>query len=63
MANVKVTDRVKTIEYAIRDIIVHARETAKTGKKVFYLNIGDPVAFDFRTPAHIRQALCKAVEE
>jgi tyrosine/nicotianamine family aminotransferase len=61
--NVKVTDRVKTIEYAIRDIIVHAREVAKTGKKIFYLNIGDPVAFDFRTPPHIRQALCEAVEE
>jgi tyrosine/nicotianamine family aminotransferase len=54
---------VKTIEYAIRDIIVHAREAAKTGKKIFYLNIGDPVAFDFHTPPHIRQALCKAVEE
>jgi tyrosine/nicotianamine family aminotransferase len=63
LANVKVTDRVKTIEYAIRDIIVHAREAAKTGKKIFYLNIGDPVAFDFHTPPHIRQALCKAVEE
>jgi tyrosine/nicotianamine family aminotransferase len=63
LANVKVTARVKTIEYAIRDIIVHAREIAKTGKKIFYLNIGDPVAFDFRTPPHVRQALCKAVEE
>ena len=63
MANVKVTKRAKTIEYAIRDIIVHARKVAKTGKKIFYLNIGDPVAFDFITPPHIRQALCKAVEE
>jgi len=63
LANVKVTARVKTIEYAIRDIIVHARELAKTGKKIFYLNIGDPVAFDFNTPPHVRQALCKAVEE
>ncbi len=63
MANVKVTARVKTIEYAIRDIIVHAREIAKTGKKIFYLNIGDPVAFDFSTPPHVRQALSKAVEE
>jgi tyrosine/nicotianamine family aminotransferase len=54
---------VKTIEYAIRDIITPAREIAKTGKKIFYLNIGDPVAFDFHTPPHIRQALCKAVEE
>jgi alanine-synthesizing transaminase len=63
LADVKVTERVKTIEYAIRDIIVHAKEIAKTGKKIFYLNIGDPVAFDFSTPLHVRQALSKAVEE
>ena len=63
MTNVKVTERVRTIEYAIRDVIVHARQVAKTGKKIYYLNIGDPVAFDFRTPIHIKQALTKAVEE
>jgi alanine-synthesizing transaminase len=63
LAIVKVTARVKAIEYAIRDIVVHAKELAKTGKKIFYLNIGDPVAFDFRTPPHVRQALSKAVEE
>jgi tyrosine/nicotianamine family aminotransferase len=63
LANVKVTERVRTIEYAIRDVIVHARKVAKTGKKIYYLNIGDPVAFDFGTPGHIRQALMKAVEE
>lgn len=63
MTNVKVTERVRTIEYAIRDVIVHAKQVAKTGKKIFYLNIGDPVAFDFDTPAHIKQALIKAVEE
>ena len=61
--NVKVTERVCTIEYAIRDVIVHARQVAKTGKKIYYLNIGDPVAFDFDTPQHIKQALIKAVEE
>jgi alanine-synthesizing transaminase len=63
LTNVKVTERVRTIEYAIRDVIVHARQVAKTGKKIYYLNIGDPVAFDFSTPPHIRQALMKAVEE
>ena len=63
LTNVKVTERVRTIEYAIRDVIVHAREVAKTGKKIYYLNIGDPVAFDFDTPDHIKQALVKAVEE
>jgi aspartate/methionine/tyrosine aminotransferase len=60
---VKVTERVRTIEYAIRDVIVHAKQVAKTGKKIYYLNIGDPVAFDFETPPHIREALVKAVEE
>ena len=63
MTNVKVTERVRTIEYAIRDIITYARQVAKTGKKIYYLNIGDPNAFDFDTPSHIKQALIKAVEE
>ena len=63
MTNVKVTERARTIEYAIRDVAVYARHVAKTGKKIFYLNIGDPVAFDFDTPTHIKQALVKAVEE
>ncbi len=63
MTNVEVTERVRGIEYAIRDVIPHARRVAKTGKKIYYLNIGDPVAFDFDTPQHIKQALVKAVEE
>jgi tyrosine/nicotianamine family aminotransferase len=63
LAKVKVTERVRTIEYAIRDVLVHARQVAKTGKKMYYLNIGDPVAFDFETPQYIKQALVRAVEE
>ena len=59
----RVTGRVRTIEYAIRDVIVYAKELAKTGKKIYYLNIGDPVASDFDTPQHVKQALMKAVEE
>jgi tyrosine/nicotianamine family aminotransferase len=63
LTNVKVTQRVRTIEYAIRDVIVYARKLANTGKKIYYLNIGDPVAFDFDTPQHVKQALFRAVEE
>lgn len=63
MTAVKVTERVRTIEYAIRDVLVYAKQVAKTGRRIYYLNIGDPVAFDFETPPHIRQALIKAVEE
>jgi len=63
LTNVKVTERARSIEYAIRDVIVYAKQLAKTGKKIYYLNIGDPVAFDFDTPQHVKQALMKAVEE
>lgn len=63
MANIKVTDRAKNIEYAIRDVIVHTQELMKNGKKIYYLNIGDPAAFDFKTPQHVKDALCKAIED
>lgn len=64
MAHIKVTNRAKSVEYAIRDIVAYAEQLVKdTGKKIYYLNIGDPAAFDFRTPPHIKEALCKAVKE
>jgi alanine-synthesizing transaminase len=62
VVNVKVTARSKAIEYAIRDVIVNAGPITKMGKKIFYLNIGDPVTFDFPTPNHIKQALIEAVQ-
>jgi aspartate/methionine/tyrosine aminotransferase len=49
------------VEYAIRDIISHARRYESRGKQIIYLNIGDPVKYDFKTPAHIKQALIDAV--
>ena len=62
MVKIKVTARSKAIEYAIRDVIANAGPITKMGKKMFYLNIGDPVAFDFPTPNHIKQALIEAVQ-
>jgi len=62
VVNVKVAAREKAIEYAIRDVIVNAGPITQMGKKIFYLNIGDPVAFDFPTPQHIKQALIEAVQ-
>jgi tyrosine/nicotianamine family aminotransferase len=63
LPSIRATQRVRNIEYAIRDVIVHAKQLAATGKKIYYLNIGDPVAFDFKTPPHIKEALTNAVEE
>jgi alanine-synthesizing transaminase len=57
----KVSDRISNVEYAIRDITLHARQYEKAGKKIIYLNIGDPVKYDFPTPDHIKRALLDAV--
>ncbi len=61
MSNVKVTKRASNIEYAIRDVIVHTKDLIANGKKVYYLNIGDPAAFDFKTPPSLKEALCNAI--
>ncbi len=63
MSTVKIAARAKTIEYAIRDVIAHTEELVRNGKKIYYLNIGDPAAFDFKTPQNVKDTLCKAVEE
>jgi alanine-synthesizing transaminase len=62
VVKVKVTARANAIEYAIRDVVVNAGLLATMGRKIFHLNIGDPVAFDFPTPRHIKQALIEAVQ-
>lgn len=63
MPNVKVTNRTTNIEYAIRDVIVHTQDLIKKGKKIYYLNIGDPAAFDYKTPQYVKDALCKAIDQ
>lgn len=54
--------RGKSVEYAIRDVMVKAEELRRSGKKILYLNIGDPVKYGFDTPPHIKAALKKAVD-
>ncbi len=62
MTKIKVTSRATNIEYAIRDVICYTEQLVKEGRKIYYLNIGDPAAFDFTVPQHVKEALCKAVE-
>jgi aspartate/methionine/tyrosine aminotransferase len=58
----KVSDRTRGVEYAIRDIISYASDYEKSGKQIIYLNIGDPLKYDFKTPEHIKFALIDAVK-
>ncbi|NTV24192.1 MAG: aminotransferase class I/II-fold pyridoxal phosphate-dependent enzyme [Nanoarchaeota archaeon] len=52
-------DRTKKITYAIRDVVVEAQKLEKQGKKIIYLNIGDPLVYDFKTPRHMIEAVEK----
>ena len=56
-------DRTRNIKYAIRDISVLAHQVARQGAEMRYLNIGDPMAFDFRTPPHIVDAIHRGMLE
>lgn len=57
----KVSGKVRGVEYAIRDIVHAAREVQQKGVKVDYLNIGDPVQFGFQPPDNVKEALINSV--
>jgi alanine-synthesizing transaminase len=59
-----ITPRAANLQYAIRDIVVTAKQYEKqTGEKPLYLNIGDPIAYDWKTPQFMVDALCKAAQD
>ncbi|MFX0096183.1 MAG: aminotransferase class I/II-fold pyridoxal phosphate-dependent enzyme [Candidatus Hodarchaeota archaeon] len=58
-----VNERVKMIKYAIRDIVVSAEKLEKQGMKMLYLNIGDPIKYDFDTPEYMKEAIIQAVRD
>src|SRR5947208_6856233 len=55
--------RLENVRYAIRDLACVAQEVAAKGHKILPLNIGDPINFDFQTPAHLIEAVHKAMRE
>ncbi|MGH9498103.1 MAG: aminotransferase class I/II-fold pyridoxal phosphate-dependent enzyme [Terriglobales bacterium] len=55
--------RLDNVRYAIRDLACVADEVIKQGHKVLPLNVGDPNIFDFETPAHIVEAVAKAMRD
>jgi alanine-synthesizing transaminase len=55
--------RTENVTYAVRDIVVLAQKTKETGKEMMWLNIGDPLKYDFETPKHMIQAVAKAMQD
>ncbi|MCP4198070.1 MAG: aminotransferase class I/II-fold pyridoxal phosphate-dependent enzyme [Proteobacteria bacterium] len=54
---IEAAERTRNVKYAIRDIVLLAREVQNQGKELLYLNIGDPAQFNFQTPKHILDAI------
>ncbi|VVC05715.1 (5-formylfuran-3-yl)methyl phosphate transaminase [uncultured archaeon] len=59
----KISQRVAGVEYAIRDIALEARKLQNQGKKVTYLNIGDPLQYGFQPPQNVKDAMIRAIKE
>lgn len=55
--------RTQHITYAIRDILAIANERKAAGGDLIFLNIGDPLLFDFDTPPHLIEATYQAMKE
>jgi alanine-synthesizing transaminase len=50
------------VEYAIRDVVIPARELEKQGHEILKLNIGDPTAYGFQPPQHMIDAMADAAK-
>lgn len=62
-APLRTARRVDRFSYAIRNIVAEARRVEAAGRKVRYLNIGDPVQFGFQTPPHLVEAAARAMRD
>lgn len=62
--NLTITDRAANLRNAIHDIVVTAKRYEKTkGQTALYLNIGDPIKYDWKTPEFMISAFHKALRD
>jgi alanine-synthesizing transaminase len=61
MQPIQAAQRTDGVRYAIRDVVMKAREHAENGMDMLYLNIGDPIQFGFETPPHLIEAIADAM--
>lgn len=62
-ASIPVSPRIGRFSYAIRNIVVEAQRVEAAGRRVTYLNIGDPIAFGFKTPEHLVAVVERALRD
>ncbi len=52
----KSAKKIAGVQYAIRNIVQKAKELEEKGQQILYLNIGDPLQYDFTTPPAMIEA-------
>jgi alanine-synthesizing transaminase len=62
-APIRIARRIEEIHYAVRDVVLLARQADAMGRKIIGLNIGDPCQCDFRTPEIVIEAVIKALRD
>jgi alanine-synthesizing transaminase len=55
--------RMTGVSYAIRRVVGEARKAEAAGKRIHFLNTGDPIAFGFQTPPHMVEAVQKSLRD
>src|SRR5262249_16672715 len=63
MDEIRQAGRVSRLKYAIRNIASAAERVEAEGRRVLYLNIGDPLLYDFETPAELVDAVARAMRD
>ena len=59
----KAAQRVRDVEYAVRDVLLWADAAERAGRDMIYLNIGDPCQFGFETPPELIETTHRAMLE
>ena len=57
------SERAHNFHYAIRNVVRSAEALERRGRRVIYLNIGDPQSFGFRPPDYVIETVNRALRE
>ncbi len=60
---IPVAKRVGNFSYAIRNIVAEAQRVEASGRRVRYLNVGNPPPFGFQPPAAMIEAVVRAMRD
>ena len=55
--------RLDGVNYSIRRVAVAGKKVEAAGKRIHWLNTGDPIAFGFKTPPHLLAAVEKSLRD